>query len=122
MDPGTGIFTWRPTIAQSPLVTRVQLEVQDDGVPSLSATQSFWVTVSRPVQPQLAGVVWTHATLSLSISGDSGPDYTVQGTTNLGQSNAWLTLLTTNSPAMPFGWTDTQTNLSQRFYRVLLGP
>jgi autotransporter-associated beta strand protein len=122
VDPASGTFNWRPTIAQSPLVTRVQLRVQDDGVPSLSATQSFWITVNRPAQPQLGGAVWTDGAFGLSVSGAFGPDYTIQGATNLGRPSAWITLLATNSPPLPFQWTDHQTNLSQRFYRVLLGP
>jgi autotransporter-associated beta strand protein len=122
VSPSTGLFTWRPTIDQSPLVTRVQLKVEDNGVPSQSATQSFWVTVNRPIPPQLAGAASTDNAFGLSVFGDSGPDYTIQGTTNLGQPGAWVTLLTTNSPTLPFWWADSQTNLPQRFYRVLLGP
>jgi hypothetical protein len=122
VDSVTGLFTWRPTIAQSPLITRVQLEVKDNGIPSLSATQSFWVTVNRPAQPQLGGIASTSGAFGLRISGDSGPDYTIQGKTNLDQFNPWVMLLTTNSPAVPFWWTDPQTNLPQRYYRVLLGP
>jgi len=67
-------------------------------------------------------VAWTNGTFGVNVSGDSGPDYTIQGTTNLGRPTTWITLLTTNAPLLPFRWTDPQTNLSQRFYRVLLGP
>jgi hypothetical protein len=56
----------------------------------------------------------------MSISGDSGPDYTVQGSTNLID---WSDLFTTNSPALPFTWADTNSAISERlFYRVILGP
>ena len=35
----------------------------------------------------------------------------------------WTTLLTTNSPPVPFNWTDTNAgSFLKRFYRVLLGP
>ena len=122
VNPATGTFTWRPTIAQSGLITRVQLAAQDNGPPPWSATQSFWVTVNQPVPPQLAGMAWVNGAFGLSVSGDAGPDYIIQGTTNLVESNVWDTLFTTNSPALPFWWTDPQTNLSQRYYRVLLGP
>ncbi len=122
VDPLSGVFTWRPTIAQSPLVTRVQLKVEDNGQPPLSATQSFWVTVNRPAPPQLVAVAWTNGALSLHVSGDAGPDYAIQGATNLRPPTAWVTLLATNSPPVPFRWADPQTNLAQRFYRVILGP
>jgi hypothetical protein len=54
------------------------------------------------------------------VSGDFGPDYIVQASTNL---TAWATIFTTNSPVLPFEWTDSvATNYPARFYRVLLGP
>jgi len=44
----------------------------------------------------------------------------VQGSTNLAD---WNTLFITNSPAMPFSWTDTNTaTLPARFYRIKAGP
>ena len=122
VDPATGTFTWRPALAQSPLVTSVKLKAQDIGPPSQSATQSFWITVNRPVRPRLAGAAWTNGAFGLRVSGDYGPDYTIQGTSRLDQSNIWASLLTTNSPTMPFWWIDPLTNLPQRYYRVLLGP
>ena len=122
INPSTGVLTWRPLISQAPLVTSIRVMVSDNGSPVMSVTQSFWVTVNRPVKPQLAGVASTNGKFGLSVSGDPGPDYALQGTTNLGQPNAWVTLFTTNSPAVPFWWTDPQTNLAQRFYRVLLEP
>jgi hypothetical protein len=122
INPSTGVLTWRPLISQAPLVTSIRVMVSDNGSPVMSVTQSFWVTVNRPVKPQLAGVASTNGKFGLSVSGDPGPDYALQGTTNLGQPNAWVTLFTTNSPAVPFWWTDPQTNLAQRFYRVMLEP
>jgi hypothetical protein len=122
IDPAAGTFTWRPTIAQSPQLTRVQLKAQDNGVPSLSATQSFWVTVNSPVRPQLLAAAGTNRKFALRVTGDYGPDYIIQAATNLCCSNGWTTQLITNSPAIPFWWADPQTNLAQRFYRVLLGP
>ncbi len=56
----------------------------------------------------------------LSITGDLGPDYTVQASANL---TTWINLFVTNSPARPLTWTDTTaSHFLQRFYRVLLGP
>jgi hypothetical protein len=57
--------------------------------------------------------------LNLFISGNTGPDYTIQTSTNL---TAWQTAVTTNSPALPWSWSDTNLAFPQRFYRVLLGP
>ena len=98
----------------------LNVRVTDSGLPSMSATQSFFVTVNRPSQPQLTAALMTNSQFRLLISGDAGPDYSVLGSTNLVD---WLTLLSTNSPALPFQFIDpSATNYRQRFYRVLLGP
>ena len=42
---------------------------------------------------------------------------------NLVNPVGWTTVFSTNSPALPFTWTDGDTNIFiQRFYRVRLGP
>jgi hypothetical protein len=97
--------------------------VTDSGVPALSATQSFWATVNLPVKPTFSAPGMSNGIFSLLISGDAGPDYTVLATTNLALPSAWDTLLTTNSPALPFRFTEpAASNYHQRYYRVLLGP
>lgn len=53
------------------------------------------------------------------VNGDSGPNYTIQGSTNL---VVWTNLFSTNSPPLPFTWADTNAHFfQQRFYRLLLG-
>jgi hypothetical protein len=62
----------------------------------------------------------TNGALQLLISGDAGPDYTIEASTNLVD---WEAVFTTNAPAMPFSWGEpSATNLSPRFYRVWLEP
>jgi hypothetical protein len=42
---------------------------------------------------------------------------------NLLHPIGWTTVCSTNSPSLPFTWTDGDTNFfSQRFYRIRLGP
>ena len=55
----------------------------------------------------------------LSVQGDPGHLYIIQGSTNLAN---WANLFTTNPSATPFAWTDAGTNFPRRFYRVLLLP
>jgi uncharacterized repeat protein (TIGR03803 family) len=43
-----GIITWTPTLFQSPSVNLITTVVTDDGIPALSATNRFTVTVSSP--------------------------------------------------------------------------
>ena len=88
---------------------------------SLSATQSFWVGVIAPQRPLISTPNLIGGQFNLTVSGDAGPDYTVQGTTNL-SAPAWQNLFTTNTPPLPIQWSDTNATRSQFFYRVLLGP
>jgi hypothetical protein len=119
INGSNGIFFWRPAMAQSG-TNLVAIRVSDNGTPNLSATQSFSVAVNRPSQPVLSSLVYTGGQFQLLISGDSGPDYRVQSSTNLAD---WVALFSTNSPLLPFRVTDPSgSNYSQRFYRAVLGP
>jgi len=57
--------------------------------------------------------------LSFNVSGQAGPDYEIQTSTNLSQ---WNNVFIPNSPTLPFVWTDTNLTAPQRFYRIKLGP
>jgi hypothetical protein len=76
--------------------------------------------VSPLTKPRVASVRLTNGVLVARITGDFGPDYRVQASTNLA---AWTTVSTNNSPVLPFDWTDASvSSYPARFYRVLLGP
>jgi hypothetical protein len=59
--------------------------------------------------------------LTLSVTNSMlGPDYAVQASSNLVD---WSTLFISNSPLMPFSWTDTNAaTLPAQFYRIKVGP
>jgi hypothetical protein len=69
--------------------------------------------------PGFANISAAGGQFSFNVSGQSGPDYAIETSTNLTQ---WSNVFITNSPALPFIWTDAVTNSPQRFYRVKLGP
>jgi hypothetical protein len=120
VHPSLGVLSWRPAITQSPGIYQMVVKVQDDGSPSLSATQFFQVTVNQPATPSLAQPQWSPQGFTLRLSGDVGPDYHVQASTNLVD---WTTLSMTNPPALPIDWLDPDAATAPlRFYRVLLGP
>ena len=57
VNPNTGQVMFRPTEAQGPSTNRVVVRVTDNGIPALSATNSFTVVVLEINQvPQLASV------------------------------------------------------------------
>jgi hypothetical protein len=115
-----GVLVWRPLVAQADTTNLFRVRVTDNGAPNLSATQQFNVVVNPLAVPLVTTLALTNSQLRLALSGDFGPDYTVQATTNLVD---WTNLFTTNSPTLPFNWTDTNAaGLLKRFYRVLLGP
>ena len=113
------IFSFRPLVTQANSTNNFTLKVSDNGTPSLSATQSFAVFVNPLSTPGISNVSFAGGHLGFNISGQSGPDYAVETSTNLTQ---WSNVFITNSPALPFVWTDTNSAVPQRFYRVKLGP
>ena len=120
IDTNSGLFSWRPTIAQSPSTQTVAVVVSDNGTPSLSATQSFTTTVIRPSAPVLTAGPLTNGNFGFWINGDSGPDYTILASSNL---TSWAPLFTSNSPVLPYFWVETNSAAGPiRFYRTILGP
>jgi hypothetical protein len=120
IDTTSGVFTWRPAIAQSPSTPTVAVVVSDNGAPALTATQSFTITVIQPAMPTLGPASITNNQFGFWVNGNTGPDYTIQVSSNL---TSWVPLFTNNSPSLPFFWVDTNSLPAPAlFYRLLLGP
>jgi hypothetical protein len=124
INTNTGLLTWRPAMAQAPSTNLLSVTVIDSGVPPLSATQSFYVTVARPATPVLTASGLSNGQFRIMVSGDAGPDYYIDAATNLAAPVAWRSVFTNLSPgSMPFLWTDPQgVSALRRFYRARLGP
>jgi hypothetical protein len=119
LDTSSGAFFFRPLVTQANSTNNFTLQVSDNGTPSLSATQSFSVVVNPLSAPGISSVSFAGGQFSFQVSGQSGPDYAIETSTNLTQ---WSSVIITNSPALPFKWTDATTNSPQHFYRIKLGP
>ncbi len=120
LTTNTGVFNWRVPVSYANTTNTVLVKVADNGSPVLSATQSFTVTVLPLTTPAVSSTMLSNGRVQLTITGAAGPDYTVQGSTNL---PGWTNLLVTNSPTLPLNWIDTNApGMLKRFYRVLLGP
>lgn len=123
----TGTLTWRPTIAQSGQTYSLVTRVTDNGTNALSATNTNILTVNAAQIPAITSS-WTNLTsgsnttaqLRMSVSGQIGPDYIIQASTNL---STWQSIATNTPSLTPFLWADTNAGIyPQRFYRIRLGP
>jgi hypothetical protein len=91
-----------------------------NGVPPMSATQSFTVTLTQPVRPTLSFASITNNQFGFWINGNIGPDYTIQSSTDL---VSWAIIAEESSPVLPYFWLGTNTAASPYcFYRAVLGP
>jgi hypothetical protein len=119
LGASSGILNWRPLVTQASSTNPFAVVVTASGTPSLSATQCFSVSVNPLVLPTVTVPILTRGQIGFLVSGQTGPDYAVQSSTNLA---SWNTVFIANSPAMPFSWsTNTGANPIQ-FYRILTGP
>jgi glucuronoarabinoxylan endo-1,4-beta-xylanase len=114
-----GLFSWRPLVSQANTTNVIQIQVTDNGLPPLSATNSFNVIVNAVTNPVISSVNVVPGQVSLTVNGPQGPDYTLWTSTDLVN---WQSLFTTNSPAVPFTVTDTNSTDPQRFYKIQIGP
>jgi glucuronoarabinoxylan endo-1,4-beta-xylanase len=119
LDPTNGVFSWRPRVSQANSTNLVTVVVADNGTPSLSATNSFTITVNPLGSAALSSITVARPNVSIVASGPLGPDYTVLTSTNLFD---WLPLFTTTPAAMPLSVNDTNVGDAARFYRLQLGP
>jgi hypothetical protein len=125
VNPSTGTFTWRPTIAQSGTTYPVAIRATESGTGGLNSTLNFQTTVNPATTPQvstswISGDAQSSPQVQLSMNGQLGPDYLVWASEDLMN---WVNLGAATPTTFPFVWTDA--NASQypkRFYQVRLGP
>jgi hypothetical protein len=120
-DSTNASFNWRTLVDNANTTNLIALKVADNAIPSLSATQSFLVTVNPLTLSTLSAPSWSNGLFSLQVTnGQKGPDYAVQASTNL---LTWSTLWVTNLQSTDFTWQDTNAGAyPARFYRVQTGP
>jgi pectin methylesterase-like acyl-CoA thioesterase len=122
VNSSSGNFTWRPTVSFAGTTNPVKVVVIDNGTPNLSATNSFNVIVNPLTPPVASALAYFGGQFSVNVSGQVGPDYELQATTNLADGT-WVDIATTNSPTSPFTLTDTNAAAQPvQFYRIVAGP
>jgi uncharacterized repeat protein (TIGR01451 family) len=120
INPETGLFTWPTTDADADSTNQISVQVADDGLPALTDTKSFQVTVvSRPL---ITNLTVTNGVVQVTWAAVSGETYRLQCATNL-IDDSWSAIsadLLATGPVL----TDTNAmgSFSQQFYRVLVVP
>jgi hypothetical protein len=119
IDAVSGVLHWRPLVSQANTTNPFSVVVTDNGLPNLSATQSFTVIVNPLTRPSVMGPSLADGQMGLTVNGQLGPDYAVQTSSNLLD---WSTILVTNPAVMPFSWSTNAVSSPAQFYRLQVGP
>lgn len=118
-----GVITWTITSAQNSSTNVITTVATDNGVPALSATNSFIVTI-QPNKPQIITSIIHHAGgMEVAFSATPNFTYLVQATTNLAAPQ-WITI-STNTAGPDGTWSILDldaTNHPVRFYRSSTTP
>jgi hypothetical protein len=119
-----GVISWTPAQTQAPSTNIFETVVTDDGVPPLSATNTFTVvvTATETVPPPLIqSISITNGVATISWSAVTGHTYRLLY--NIDLDTNWIAIppdiLATNSSATA---TDSAVSTAVRFYRVQLLP
>lgn len=126
LDPGAppdmtiasnGLIQWIAGPSFAGTTNRITVRVTDDGVPSMSTTQAFNVTVTAQAQLRLTAERNVQGELRLSLSGDVGRAYFVEASVDL---VTWTLLITFVSDSATTKFVDPQAQDTQRrFYRTI---
>ena len=120
LNTNSGAFSFRPLVTQAELDQQLHAESFRQRHAQHERHAEFRRRGESAFRAGASAIVSAAGgQFSFSISGQSGPDYAVETSTNLTQ---WSSVFITNSPALPFVWTDTNSAVPQRFYRIKLGP
>lgn len=118
LNASSGAFSWAPSPAQTPSTNTITVRVTDSGVPALSASRSFRVTVG--VGFRVTGIArQPNGDVALTVGATVGKTYRVEYKDDLNAAN-WLPLGGDRlADSSSFVITDNIGTNPQRFYRVL---
>jgi hypothetical protein len=118
-----GIITWTPGFQQSAVTRNFITVVTDDGIPPLSDTNSFSVTVSAPPPPPVIQyLAVTNGAVTIRWTAAAGHSYRLEYKDDFADTNWYPSgsnILASQATAVA---TDAVGGALQRFYRVVLLP
>ena len=121
INPTNGIFTWTPDATYADTTNSIAVSVTDVGLPPLSDTKAFHVTVLLP-PPFIQNVAVSTDVVTLIWSTLAGHNYRMQMKNNLADTN-WMDvpgdLAATNSATIG---TNTFDPTHPQFYRIMALP
>ena len=91
------------------------------GVANVLRAKIDGVSIQPTTPPGFQSIAWDAGQISLVVTGAVATHYTITATTDL-NSPQWDTVLSTNYPALPFTFVETNAGWPRRFYRVQTGP
>jgi len=106
-------FVWQPRAEQADATHQVKVMVTDNGLPPLSATQMFQITVNRLAR--LSAQSLGGGTVRIDADVRSGGRYTLEVSTNLLD---WQPVMTTNAAGTNFNAIESTTTGPRRYYRI----
>ena len=118
INPNTGAMSWTPTPAQAPSTNTIAVAVTDDGMPKLSDTNSFVVTVIPA--PLIEGIQVSNGVASVTCKTLAGLTYRLQYKDNLSETNWNDVVPDATATSSSTTITNDVSGLMKRFYRVLL--
>jgi hypothetical protein len=114
-----GIITWTPALDQGPSTNIFTVIVTDDGVPPLSTTNSFAVTVlAPPSAPTITSLTVANNQVTLTWTAAAGHTYRMQFTTDMVNWTNIAPDVPANGPTC--SCSNSCSGSDYRFYRVLL--
>jgi hypothetical protein len=116
IGPLKGNFSWRPGVAHANTTNTIVVQVSDNNVPPLTATQRFKVVVNPLASVTLGPLTATPGNARIEVNGPIGPDYILQASTTL-TNGSWTSLLTNTSSSSPFTLTDSPSSFADRGHK-----
>ncbi|MBM3393424.1 MAG: hypothetical protein FJY37_02030 [Betaproteobacteria bacterium] len=106
-------FVWQPRADQAGATHQVMVKVTDDGLPPLSATLTFQITVNRLARLSAQSIGGGSVRIDADVR--SGGRYTLEVSTNLLD---WQPVMTTNAAGTNFNAIESTTTGPRRYYRI----